>query len=157
MFCVSEGEAILPIVIEAGDSSASSVGPAPAVPVVAPPPVARVVARRVCQVAFAGMLASEPARVEVHAWVERLGELTAPMMAGNVLIEAVDRARKERHYRVRMDLTVPTGVVVVDYDHPSNRPHEDVYVAIRNAFRAARRQLDALREATGPSASEQRP
>ena len=25
---------------------------------------------------------------------------------------------------------------------PSNRPHEDVYVAIRNAFRAARRQLE---------------
>ena len=52
-----------------------------------------------------------------------------------------------------MDLTMPTGVVVVDYDHPSNLPHEDVYVAIRNAFRAARRQLDALREASGPPAS----
>jgi len=78
----------------------------------------------------------------VHAWLEKLDALTASMTGGQVLIEAVDRGRKERHYRVRMDLTMPTGVVVVDYDHPSNGPHEDVYVAIRNAFRAARRQLE---------------
>jgi hypothetical protein len=131
---------------ETDDPSASSDALAPPVAVVALPLQARVVARRACQVAFAGMLASEPARVEVHAWLERLGELTAPMTAGQVFIEAVDRRRQEREYRVRMDLTMPTGVVVVDYDHPNNRPHEDVYVAIRNAFRAARRQLEAHRE-----------
>ena len=95
---------------------------------------------------FAGMLATEQARLEVHAWVERLGELTSPMTAGQVLIEAADRGRRERQYRVRMDLTMPTGVVVVDHDHPNNRPHEDLYVAIRNAFRAARRQLEVHRE-----------
>jgi hypothetical protein len=91
------------------------------------------------------MLASEQARVEVHAWVERLGELTSPMTAGQVLIEAVDRGRKERHYRVRMELTMPTGLVIVGHDDRHNRPHEDVYVAIRNAFRAARRLLDLHR------------
>jgi hypothetical protein len=145
MFCVSDGEATSPGLTETGDPPATSEGLPPPVPAVALPPVARVVARRVCQITFAGMLASEPARVEVHAWVERLGELTRPMRAGQVLIEAVDRGRKERHYRVRMDLTMPTGVVVVDYDHPNNRPHEDVYVAIRNGFRAARRQLELHR------------
>jgi hypothetical protein len=124
---------------------ASSNGLAPPVPVAGPPLVARVVARRACQIAFSGMVATELARVEVHAWLERLGELTAPMTHGQVLIEAVDRGRKECHYRVRMDLTMPAGVVIVDYDHPSNRPHEDVYVAIRNAFRAARRQLESHR------------
>ena len=113
------------------------------VAVLAPALVARVVPRYACQIAFGGMPASEPPRAEVHAWLARLGALTAPMTAGQVLIEAVDRGRKEQHYRVRMDLTLPTGVVVVDYDHPNNGPHEDVYVAIRNAFRAARRQLEA--------------
>jgi hypothetical protein len=130
----------------AGDRSTSGDGPAPPVQVVALPPAARLVARRVCQVAFAGMLPSEQTRVEVHAWVERLGELISPMTAGQVLIEVVDRGRKERQYRVRMDLTMPGGVVVVDHDHPNNRPHEDVYVAIRNGFRAARRQLEIYRE-----------
>ena len=131
--------------IDVSDPPPSSEGLASPAAAIAPALVARVVARRACQVAFAGMPASEPVRVEVHAWLERLGELTAPMTAGRVLIETVERGHKEMHYRVRMDLTMPTGVVVVDYDHPSNRPHEDVYVAIRNAFRAARRELDAHR------------
>jgi len=89
------------------------------------------------------MPASDPPRVEVDAWLQKLDVLTASMTAGQVLIEAVDRGRKERHYRVRMDLTMPTGVVIVDHDHPHNGPHEDVIVAIRNAFRAARRQIEA--------------
>ena len=41
------------------------------------------------------MPANEEARAEVHAWVERLGELTSRMTTGQVLIEAVDRGRKE--------------------------------------------------------------
>jgi hypothetical protein len=41
-----------------------------------------------------------------------------------------------------MDLTLPSAVVTVPLTHPSNGAHEDIFVAIRNAFRAARRQLD---------------
>ncbi len=129
----------------------------PPIAVLAPVLAARVVPRIACQISFNGMLASEPPRAEVRAWLEKLGALTSSMTAGQVLIEAVDRGRKEQHYRVRMDLTLPTSVVVVDYDHPSNGPHEDVYVAIRNAFRAARRQLEAhartLTEATSDPAT----
>jgi len=147
VFAVSEAEASFRGPIDAGDRPASNGEIAPA-PVIALPPLARVVGPRVCQVAFAGMPASEQARAEVHAWVERLGDLTSSMITGQVLIEAVERGRKERVYRVRMDFTMPTGVVVVDHDHPNNRPHEDVYVAIRNGFRAARRQLEIHREAT---------
>lgn len=128
----------------------------PPIAALAPVLAARVVPPIVCQITFSGMLASEPPRAEVRAWLEKLGALTRPMTNGQVLIEAVDRGRKEQHYRVRMDLTLPTSVVVVDYDHPSNGPHEDVYVAIRNAFRAARRQLEAhfrtLTDATADSA-----
>ena len=38
---------------------------------------------------------------------------------------------------------MPHGVVAVAHDHPNNGVHEDVFVAIRNAFRAARRELEA--------------
>ena len=142
---------------EAGEALSAGADSAPLVAILAPALVARVVPRGACQIAFGGMLASEPPRVEVHAWLDRLGALTASMTGGQVQIEAVDRGRKAQHYRVRMDLTLPTGVVVIDYDHPSNAPHEDVYVAIRNAFRAARRQLEAhsrtLTVATSDSAS----
>jgi hypothetical protein len=138
---------------EAGEPLSTGTDSAPLVAILAPALAARVVPRGVCQIAFGGMLASEPPRVEVHAWLDKLG-LTAPMTAGRVLIEAVDRGRKPQHYRVRMNLTLPTGVVVVDYDHPNNGPHEDVYVAIRNAFRAARRQLEAHPRALSMATSD---
>jgi hypothetical protein len=106
-------------------------------------PVHHVVPRGHCQVAFLGMAGSDPPRAEVNAWLVRLGALTASMTGGRVEIEAVDRDRKERQYRVRMDLSMPHGVVTVAHDHPSNGLHEDVFVAIRNAFRAGRRELEA--------------
>ena len=103
---------------------------------------AALVPPRPCQIAFAGVDATEAPKVEVRAWLERLGALTAPMTGGRVFIDGFDEGRKPRQYLVRMELTMPGGVVVVGPDHPSNGAHEDVYVAIRNAFRAARRQLE---------------
>ena len=110
---------------------------------VLPAPLPRSIPTTACRITFGGMEASEPPRVEVRAWLEKLGALTAPMTGGHVIIEAVDRDRKERQYHVRMELTMPAGVVVVGPEHPSNAAHEDLYVAIRNAFRAARRQLES--------------
>jgi ribosome-associated translation inhibitor RaiA len=117
-------------------------------------PVRQVAVRANCQIAFVGMTASEPPRAEVHAWLARLGLLTAPMTAGRVVIEAVDQDHKERRYRVRMDLTMPHGIVTVGHDHPNNAAHEDIYVAIRNAFRAGRRELEAYSSRGAPAPVE---
>jgi hypothetical protein len=101
-----------------------------------------------CQIVFKGMDPTEAGRVEVRAWLDRLGALTTPMIGGQVVIEAVDEGRREdRRYHVRMELTMPEGVVIVGPEHPSNGAHEDVYVAIRNGFRAARRQLESSAQA----------
>jgi len=99
-------------------------------------------APRPCHITFGGMTATEGPRVEVRDWLERLGALTATMISGRVLIDVLDQGRSERRYQVRMELAMPRGVVVVGLDHPSNRAHEDIYVAIRNAFRGARRELE---------------
>ena len=115
-----------------------------------PAPARRPLPPIACQITFAGMDGSEAPRAEVRAWLERLATLTAPMTGGHVVIEAVDRDRKERQYHVRMELVMPAGPVIVGPDHPSNGPHEDVYVAIRNAFRAARRQLESYFLTHGP-------
>jgi hypothetical protein len=121
------------------------------VPAAAPPPVAaaavavpqaRPAPIRPCQITFKGMVGAEGPRSEVRAWLEKLGALTAPMTGGHLVIELVDRGAKETHYQVHLDLTMPSGIVIVPLDHPNNAAHEDIFVAIRNAFRAARRQLD---------------
>ncbi len=117
-----------------------------------PAPVRHVAPRPNCQIAFVGTTASEPPRAEVYAWLAKLGLLTASMTEGRVVIEAVDQDHKERRYRVRMDLTMPHGVVTVGHDHPNNGAHEDIYVAIRNAFRAGRRELEAYSLSQGAPA-----
>jgi hypothetical protein len=110
--------------------------------------------QRPCRILFEGFPASEPPRTEVRAWLVRLGALTAPMLGGEVAIEAVDQGRKETRYRVRMELVMPAGPVIVGSAHPANVPHEDVYVAIRNAFRAARRELETRLRDKAPAAPE---
>ncbi|MES1172378.1 MAG: hypothetical protein ABUL77_04000 [Bacteroidota bacterium] len=96
-----------------------------------------------CRITFQGMPAVEAAKVEVHAWLQRLAPLTNRMTGGHVVIDAIEERRKERRYQVRMELTMPDQVVVIGHDDPRNAPHEDVHVAIRNAFRAAKAPLAA--------------
>lgn len=45
-------------------------------------------------------------------------------------------------YEVRLQITAPEAEIVVDRTHGQSASHEDVYVAIRDSFRAARRQLE---------------
>jgi hypothetical protein len=122
-----------------------------------PTPARPVAPRANCQIAFVGTTASEAPRAEVHAWLAKLGLLTAAMTEGRVVIEAVDEDHKERRYRVRMDLTMPHGIVTVGHDHPNNGAHEDIYVAIRNAFRAGRRELEAYSLSRGAPAPAELP
>ncbi|HET6467831.1 MAG TPA: HPF/RaiA family ribosome-associated protein [Geminicoccaceae bacterium] len=67
----------------------------------------------------------------------------------------VEKAQHRRHqgdlFRVRLDLTVPgRKEIVIDRTGPENHAHEDVYVALRDAFAAAARRLeDEVREGRG--------
>jgi cold shock CspA family protein/ribosome-associated translation inhibitor RaiA len=57
-------------------------------------------------------------------------------------------AQPHRHHRggnlysVRVDLVVPGAEIVVNRDHDLNHAHEDVFVALRDSFVAARRRLE---------------
>ncbi|MGQ0675279.1 MAG: HPF/RaiA family ribosome-associated protein [Rhodospirillales bacterium] len=58
-----------------------------------------------------------------------------------VVIEMVGRHhRKGRKFRARIDMKLPGRTIVVGKASESNPAHEDVYVAVRHAFDAARRQ-----------------
>ena len=49
--------------------------------------------------------------------------------------------QRGRLYSVRIDMTVPDAEIVVNKRHDLDHSHEDLNVAIRDAFDAARRQL----------------
>jgi ribosomal subunit interface protein len=60
------------------------------------------------------------------------------LMRCHVSIEQPHRHKQQgRPFNVRIALHVPGGEMVVNRDH-----HEDVYVALRDAFDAARRQIE---------------
>ena len=70
-------------------------------------------------------------------------EQVAPQLIGcRVVVEKEDRSHhKGNLFRVRLDLGVPGKEIAVSRAGPKDHAHEDVYVAIRDAFAAARRQL----------------
>lgn len=51
--------------------------------------------------------------------------------------QASQHQHKGRHFRVSVDVRVPGREIVANRDH-----HEDVYVALRDAFDAVKRQLE---------------
>jgi ribosome-associated translation inhibitor RaiA len=58
--------------------------------------------------------------------------------------------RKGRHYAVRIDITTPTGEIVVTRDPPLDDSHQDFNAVVRDAFNAAARQLeDHVRRSRG--------
>jgi cold shock CspA family protein/ribosome-associated translation inhibitor RaiA len=59
---------------------------------------------------------------------------------------AVERQHRRHHHdnliRVRLDITVPGREIVVGRDSKPGQSHDNIVVAIRDAFAAARRQIE---------------
>jgi cold shock CspA family protein len=106
------------------------------------------------RIAFRGTDANKPAEAEVRAWLDKLAPLTAAagVTGGQIVIEGLAQSHHGGRYRAHMELTIPGGAVVVGPDHEGNAAHEDVYVAIRNAFRGLRRRLVAIVGEVAPPA-----
>ena len=77
---------------------------------------------------------------------ERAGKLDLyydQIMSCRVAVEAPHKHHhKGKLYHVRINITVPDKELVVSREPDQHHAHEDVYVAIRDAFDAMRRQLE---------------
>lgn len=103
------------------------------------------------QISFRGMDASPTAEAQVRQRADELAQFSDRISACHVVLEAVDRHHQHgRIYHVRVDLTVAGGRVVANREPGLNHAHEDLPVAIRDAFDAARRRLqDHMRRLDG--------
>jgi ribosome-associated translation inhibitor RaiA len=64
-------------------------------------------------------------------------------MSCRVVIELHHRHHHQGNlYHVRVDLKVPDAEIVASREPAEHHAHEDVYVAIRDAFNAVRRRLE---------------
>ena len=95
------------------------------------------------QITFKGIHASDGIEARIREKTGELERLFARIISCRVVVDAPHRSHhKGTHYSVHIDITMPGGgKVLVNRDPGPEATHEDVYVAIRDAFNAAERQL----------------
>ena len=95
------------------------------------------------QIVFRNMEPSAAVEAKVRARVDKLEQYYDRIMSCRVVVEQRHRhAHQGNQFHVRIDLKVPNGELVASRDPPEQQAHEDVYVAVRDAFDAIRRQLE---------------
>jgi ribosomal subunit interface protein len=103
------------------------------------------------QITISNMTPSDAVRSRIEKLVARLDRFHERIMSCRVVVRAPNhRQRSGRLYHVRIDLALPGREIAINRDPPQDRSHEDVHVAIRDAFNALLRQVeDAARERRG--------
>ena len=88
------------------------------------------------EIVFRGMATSPTVEATARRWSARLDRAFDHIVRCSVVIELPHRHQRHGHaFHVRIELAVPERVIVVSHESP------DVYVAVVDAFHAARRQL----------------
>ncbi|MGF1609098.1 MAG: HPF/RaiA family ribosome-associated protein [Kiloniellales bacterium] len=96
------------------------------------------------EVSFHNMDRSEAVEAKVREKAQKLERYFGRITSCRVVVEAPERRHaKGNLYRVKIELGVPARPPLIVNRHPGDKhSHEDVYVAVRDAFDAARRQLE---------------
>lgn len=86
---------------------------------------------------------SPAVEAQIESKVKMLERFFDRTIGYDVVIEAPPHhSRKGHPFNVRLEIAVPGGApVVVSHPHHDRIDHDDAYVAIRDAFNAAKRQL----------------
>lgn len=95
------------------------------------------------QLRWRNLTPSEAIEAHVHDEVERLERFHGRITGCEVTLESPSRHHRNgaQKYRVRIEITIPGGKLVVARDRTRNQAQADLYVAVRHAFREAKRQL----------------
>ncbi len=97
------------------------------------------------QITFHGLDHSDAVEARIRQRAAALDRLDRSLTSCKVRVEA----RHERHrqgnlYSVHVELHLPGHTIVASRDRHDEHAHEDVYVAIRDAFDAAERKLEEV-------------
>ena len=95
------------------------------------------------QITFRNMEPSEAVEARIREKAEKLDRFCDQIMSCRVVFEAHHQHQHQGNlFHVRIDITVPDKEIVISREPGRHQAHEDAYVAIRDAFDAARRQLE---------------
>lgn len=94
------------------------------------------------QITYRGMNRSEAVDSHIREQIEKLERYYDHIIYCNVVVEAPPSHQHHGQlYDVRIDLGIPGEEIVVSRQGPKDKAHRDFYVAARDAFEAARKQL----------------
>ena len=95
------------------------------------------------QITFHNLDHSDAIEAAVREKVDKLEQFATNITSCRVIVES---PHKHQHkgvlYLIKIDLRLPGKEIVVNHHSDEHHAHEDVYVAIRDSFDAARRQLE---------------
>ena len=94
-------------------------------------------------ITFQNFAQSDAVEARIREKAARLERVHDRIISCRVAVEQVSRQRtKGKMYEVRVDVVVPGGEIVANRSPGDDHAHEDIYVAIRDSFDAAARQLE---------------
>jgi cold shock CspA family protein/ribosome-associated translation inhibitor RaiA len=86
---------------------------------------------------------SEAVEARIREWADKLDRVFDRIIRCEVVIDDPHRHHHKGHqYSVRVRLTVPGTEIVTSHSVGDDGAHEDLYVAVRDAFTATKRQLE---------------
>lgn len=99
------------------------------------------------QVLFRGIDHSQAVEDAVHKRLHKLERYSDKIQSLKVILEAPHNNHyKGRVYHVGVEALIPNHDIVVAHDHHDKHAHEDIYVAIRDAFNAVERRLKSVHD-----------
>jgi cold shock CspA family protein/ribosome-associated translation inhibitor RaiA len=103
------------------------------------------------QISFSNMTPSDAVEARIRKLAGKLDRFHDRIMSCRVVVSAPNRrGRQGNLYKVSVDAKLPGREIAVNRNPPQHHAHEDVYVAIRDAFEAlSRRVEDVARERRG--------
>jgi len=94
-------------------------------------------------ITFRHMDPSPAVEQRIREKVDELERFFDRIVGCRVVVEQDHRHHRQGNlFRIRLDVALPGKEVAINRKGPKNQAHQDVYVAIRDAFAAAKRQIE---------------
>ena len=98
--------------------------------------------RSTFQIIWQNLSPSDTIEAKIRKHITKLEKFSDRLSDCRVVIEVPHRHHHQGNiYHVQINLTVPGGELVVNRQPSAQQTHEDLHVAIRDAFESAERQL----------------
>ena len=95
------------------------------------------------EITFRGIPHSDAVEARIREKAAKLEQFCHNIVSCKVAVESEHHNHHQGNlYKVRIDISVPNKHILVSRDHHDKQAHEDVYVALRDAFSTATRQLE---------------